>query len=59
MNRNVGLLWIIACAVALVIAPAAMAQDMTAGMVTDPPAPVADGVATFTATYQNSGSPGG
>jgi hypothetical protein len=44
-----------ACAVALVVAPAAMAQDMTAGMVTDPPAPVADGVATFTATYQNLG----
>jgi len=55
MNRNVGLLWIMACVAALALAPMAVAQDMTAGMVADPPAPVADGFATFTATYQNLG----
>ncbi|PWB70023.1 MAG: hypothetical protein C3F15_14280 [Holophagae bacterium] len=55
MSRNVGLLWIMVCAAVLALAPVAVAQDMTAGMVTDPPAPVADGFATFTATYQNLG----
>ena len=55
MRRNLGLLWISACAAALALAPVAMAQDMTGGMVTDPPAPVSGDVATFTATYENLG----
>jgi hypothetical protein len=55
MSRNNGRLWIVACVAALVLAPMAVAQDMTGGMVTDPPAPVADGYATFTGWYQNLG----
>ena len=55
MSRYLRRMWIMACAAALALAPAAMAQDMTGGMVTDPPAPVAGGVATFTATYENLG----
>ncbi len=37
------------------LAPMAMAQDMTGEAQTDPPAPVADGFATFTGTYENLG----
>jgi len=55
MDRNLGCFSIVACAAALALATIARAQDMTGGMVTDPPAPVADDVATFTATYQNLG----
>jgi len=55
MSRNVGLLWIMAVAVALMATPVAVAQDVTGGMVTDPPAPVAEGYATFTGTYSNLG----
>jgi len=47
--------WATAGAAAVAIAAMAGAQDMTAGVVTDPPAPVAGGVATFTATYENLG----
>ena len=36
MSRNVGLLWIMAVAVALMATPVAVAQDVTGGMVTDP-----------------------
>ena len=32
-----------------------VAQDMMGGAVTDPPAPISDGVATFTGTYFNNG----
>jgi hypothetical protein len=46
---------IIVWAVSLGLATTVVAQDMTGGMVTDPPAPVSHGVATFTATYENLG----
>ena len=55
MIRHLGRLWIAACIASLALAPAALAQDMTGAVVTDPPAPVADGYATFTGTYENLG----
>jgi len=55
MSRNEGRLWIMACAATLALAPLAMAQDMTGGAVTDPPAPIVDGYATLTGTYTNLG----
>ncbi len=55
MIRHLGQLWIAACIASLALAPAALAQDMTGAVVTDPPAPVADGYATFTGTYENLG----
>ena len=55
MSRFEGRLWIMVCVAALALASTAMAQDMTGAVVTDPPAPVADGFATFTATYENLG----
>ncbi len=59
MSRTMKPLWAMAVAVlVLALAPMATAQDMTGEAQTDPPAPVADGFATFTGTYQNLG-PGG
>jgi len=56
MRRDLGRMWIMTWAAALALAPAAMAQDMTGGMVTpDPWVPVGADVATFTATYENLG----
>jgi len=56
MRRAMGFLWIAACAAALALGPAAMAQDMTGGMVApDPWVPVGADVAAFTATYENLG----
>jgi len=55
MSRDRGRLWIVVCAAALALAPVVNAQDMTGAMVTDPPAPVANDVATLTATYENLG----
>ena len=46
---------VVVCIATIALTPASMAQDMTGGMVTDPPAPVANDVATFTATYENLG----
>ncbi len=55
MTRDLGRLWIVTFGFAIALAPMAFAQDMTGTVVTDPPAPVADGYATFTGTYQNLG----
>ena len=55
MSRCPGRWLIMSWVAALALVPMVMAQDMTAGIVTDPPAQVAGGVATFTATYENLG----
>ena len=46
---------ILACAAAIALSSPASAQNMTGGMVTNPPAPVSNGKATLTATYRNLG----
>ena len=56
MSRNFGRMWIVLVAFGIVsMAPMAVAQDVTGEVVTDTPAPIADGVATFTGTYTNLG----
>ena len=56
MSRSMNLFWTMTMAVLVLgLAPMAMAQDMTGGAITDPPAPVADGVVTLTGTYENLG----
>jgi hypothetical protein len=56
MSRNLGRMWIVVFALGVsAFVPLAMAQDMVGGAVTDPPAPVADGVVTLTGTYTNMG----